>query len=518
MVSARALEVCLRFGVPMTGPSLSGPILHRLGLRFEPGSVALVAGPSGAGKTRLLAEIARQTPGSRLVQDALFPLDVPVIDAVLPTRPIDEAMALLTACGLGEPALWLRRFDQLSEGERFRARLARAMGLHRREHSRAPLLCDEFGSLLHQPLARAIAFNLRKLVTREKLALVVASCRPDLAEALRPDHVVRLPLGGAPAEAQEGNAGNQTMPPDTDEESGPGKDFARLIGPGAALRIERGTLHDYAALAGMHYRQREQLGFVDRIFVLRERPHGLVLGVVVYGHPSLELSLRNRVTGGRWIRQAEKLNRELRVLKRLVIHPDLRGCGVGHWLVRQTLEMAGTLFVECLAAMGAVNPVFEKAGMVRVGMCRAPAGWAAVVDELRAAGADPFMSDFVAQVCRRPAVRRLVARSVFNWYRATTSAGRGRVARQTPSTLARTFRQLAGSQPVYFIWSRDASGWAVIGRGLREMGLREPTEAGRIAAQDSLAGDAGPAPLNTGARGVEVAEQNGERMVGGIKI
>ncbi len=205
----------------------------------------------------------------------------------------------------------------------------------------------------------------------------------------------------------------------------------------------------------MHYRQREQLGFVDQVFVLREGVGGEALGIVVYGHPVLELSLRNRVTGGRFVRRADRLNRELRVLKRLVIHPDVRGCGLGHWLVERTLPEVGTRFVECLAAMGAVNPVFERAGMRRIGTCMPPARRDETVRRLRAAGADPLAADFVSQVCRRPGVRRLVAESVFDWYRSTTAGGEARVARQSPTTLAQTFRQLAGSEPVYFIWARD---------------------------------------------------------------
>jgi len=123
-------------------------------------------------------------------------------------------------------------------------------------------------------------------------------------------------------------------------------------------------------------------------------------------------------------------------------------------------------YVECLAAMGAVNPVFEKAGMRRIGVCRPPALRDRTVAKLRAAGADPLAADFVSQVCRRPSVRRLVAAAVHDWYRRTTGGGEERVARQSPTVVAQTFRQLAGSEPVYFIWAQDEEGWSLIDRGL----------------------------------------------------
>lgn len=136
----RVTEVCLRFGIPRRGP---GRIIARnLDLDLSPGTVTLLTGPSGSGKSLLLAAVARQAPDSLDVADVPFPLDVPVLDAVAPTRPVDEVLGILTACGLGEPMLWIRRFQQLSDGERFRARLARAVSLSGRSRGPSVLLCD----------------------------------------------------------------------------------------------------------------------------------------------------------------------------------------------------------------------------------------------------------------------------------------------------------------------------------------------------------------------------------------
>ncbi len=467
------MEVCLRFGVALTASSRT--IAEGLRLDFSPGTITLIAGPSGSGKSLLLESISRRFPTARTVNRIAFPLDVAVVDAVAPTRPVSEALAVLTACGMGEPGLWIRRFDQLSDGERFRARLARAVSLHGRDGGSAPLLCDEFGALLHRRAAQAIAFNLRKMVTRQRLCLAVATSRDDIERDLRPDRVVRLGGDGVvvedPAGAWQkgtGTARNGSLARRDVTRRGaspllPRVSFARR------LRIERGTLRDYERFASMHYRRRVNTGFIDKVFVMREGVGGEALGVVVYGRGPLELSMRNRATCGRFVRQSKRLNRECRMLKRLVVHPDVRGCGLGHWLVARTLPEVGTPFVECLAAMGMVNPVFEKAGMRAVGVCPAPAERDRAVAALRAAGADPVAADFVTQVCRRASVRRIVAGAVQAWYRVTTGGGETRVQRQSPSFLAHTFRQLAGSEPVYFIWAREPEGWALIERGLAEV-------------------------------------------------
>jgi len=432
--SPREVEVALRFGIlpELPGPAASWPVATPP----APGTITLVTGPSGAGKTAALAALAAACRGCRCVHLEPFPTDVSILDAVGPGMPLATALAVLSACGLGEPRLWLRSFSLLSQGEQFRARLARAISLHSRRPT-GPLLCDEFCTGLHRRAARAVAFNLRKLVTRWRLGLVVATAHDDIAADLRPDLIIRL-SGRGPAVTQPGR-------------------WPATGGAPVDVRIAAGTLADYYELADRHYRPARRPGCVDRVFVLRETG-GDLLGVVVYGHAPLELALRNRATGGRFIRNAGRLNREMRILRRLIIHPDVRGCGLGHRLVRETLPQAGTPYVECLAAMGLVNPVFEKAGMQRIGLCELPPRQERVVGRIRAMGLDPLGPDFVDEVARRPRLRRLVAQAVRGWYEAGTGRGASRVDGQDPFTLARTFRQIAGSRPVYYLWQGDRTG------------------------------------------------------------
>jgi len=434
-MTPRMRSVCWDFGIPPR--ETPAVIAENLQLTLKPGTLVLLTGPSGAGKSSVLQAVAERLGDVAWVGQASFARDRAIVDGIAPRRPLSEALAILTACGLGEPRLWVRRHADLSEGERFRAALALAIGQAVSDGGTRPILCDEFTAILHRRLAKAVAYNLRKLVTRSGLILVAATTHEDILQDLRPDVVVRLGQGGPTV---------QTGAP----RSSPISLQRRAV-------IEPGSVRDYAAFAPLHYRHRDGLGFVDKVFLLRERRAGQPLGILVFAMAPAELTLRNRATRGRFVRNMRRVNQDLRILRRLVMHPDVRGCGLGHWFVRNTLPRVGVRFIECLAAMGAVNPVFEKAGMTRVGRCPPPRGRVRLLERMAKHRVDPFAPDFQRRIGRCPRVRSLVERTILHWVSATTAGHKYRPESRSTEDLARAFRQLIGSPPVYYLWDREGA-------------------------------------------------------------
>ncbi len=432
--SVRTATVGTQFGIPLFGSNVT--IVGDTQISLQAGRIVLLVGPSGSGKSSALEQIESQFAGACMVQRVGFPSGMAIVDAVAPWAPLAEALSMLASCGLGEAPVWVRPFVGLSDGEKFRARLARAIALNGRAAGTVPLLCDEFCSTLHRRSAKAISYNLHKLVVRRRLSVVLACSHEDVITDLQP-HLVVWFKGRGRCEVQEHRVQS-----------------SRPISFRRRLKIERGWKRDYDAFAAMHYRASDELVFVGKIFVMRDERGGEPVGIVVYSHAPLELALRNRATSGWFSRNPKRVNRSLRILRRLVIHPDLRGCGLGHHLVRKTLPLVGTKYVECLAAMGEFNPVFERAGMERIGKYDVSPEQTAALDALKALDVDPNGREFARQVCRRPRVRRIVARVVHDWYAATTAGGDRRVERQSPQLLAQTFRGLIGSQPVYYLWQR----------------------------------------------------------------
>jgi hypothetical protein len=62
----------------------------------------------------------------------------------------------------------------------------------------------------------------------------------------------------------------------------------------------------------------------------------------------------------------QDMNRQLSTINRVVIHPKYRTIGLGAKLIRETLPLASTPYVELIAVMAKYNPFAEKAGMQRI--------------------------------------------------------------------------------------------------------------------------------------------------------
>ena len=84
--------------------------------------IGLIVGPSGSGKST----VARHAFADDLYQAQSWPADRAVIDCFgdLPVRKVVE---LFTAVGFGSPPSWIKPYQVLSCGERFRCDLARAL-------------------------------------------------------------------------------------------------------------------------------------------------------------------------------------------------------------------------------------------------------------------------------------------------------------------------------------------------------------------------------------------------------
>jgi len=251
----------------------------------------------------------------------------------------------------------------------------------------------------------------------------------------------------------------------------------------AGIRVERGTRDDWLALSALHYRS-HHAGAVTDIFRMtygevlpvrqrvgcgnppRENRPDILVGVIVYSRSPLSLAARDRATGGRYrtggmgrVATAGLINRELRIISRVVLAPNWRGLGLGSRLVAETMSAVGTPYVETLAAMGEMHPLF-----VRAGMAAYPQPPSAEGERLRAAleaaglaRADRRSAARLEESLRAldPARRRLAEREIVRWARSYLGAKNHRTNRPDRRRRLDLAARHLDSAPVYYLWRNE---------------------------------------------------------------
>ena len=179
--SPRILEVAEAFGIGLDDKEFV--VFDNLEIEVKQGDIVYITGQSGAGKSVLLRDLEAQMRerGKTVVNlDHVTLEEIPIIDQI--GKNTNDAIRILSAAGINDAYLYLRKPSELSDGQRYRFRLAKAI------ETRAEVwIADEFLAVLDRISALVIAFSIQKTARAAKATLIVATTHTDMVSDLAPD-------------------------------------------------------------------------------------------------------------------------------------------------------------------------------------------------------------------------------------------------------------------------------------------------------------------------------------------
>lgn len=211
--SFRVQQAAGMFDVPLAEKSVERFEVE-LPERDEAWDVGLIVGPSGSGKSTVAERFFGDCLYRGGQQTNQWPADRAVVDSFGQT-PLRQVIELLTAVGFSSPPAWVKPYQVLSCGERFRCDLARALSgkpegdekkeegtdEHGEPFASAPppspfpvVAFDEYTSVVDRNVARACSAAIAKGIRagNVRCRFVAVTCHYDVAEWLEADWVLDM--------------------------------------------------------------------------------------------------------------------------------------------------------------------------------------------------------------------------------------------------------------------------------------------------------------------------------------
>jgi ABC-type ATPase with predicted acetyltransferase domain len=189
-LSDKARGVMQMFGVDLERLR-TGSTRHACEIHLEPGQVCYITGPSGSGKSVIIRELYKAAPKNErlMLDDIELPADKRLVDCF--ESELVSSLKTLSMAGLSDVFTLLSTPAQLSEGQKYRFRLAMAIA-----SKSSFIFADEFCSNLDRITAAVIAYSVRRYATKSGKIFILSSSHDDIISDLVPDTLVIRHLNG----------------------------------------------------------------------------------------------------------------------------------------------------------------------------------------------------------------------------------------------------------------------------------------------------------------------------------
>lgn len=142
-------------------------------------NIGLIVGRSGSGKST----IARELFDADIINGFDYTHDN-ILDDMPKSASTKDIAAMLTTVGFSTPPSWLKPYAVLSNGEKMRCDIARAI-LEQRDM----FVFDEFTSVVDRNVARVASLAIQKAIRRRDKKFIAVTCHYDVQDWLMPDWV-----------------------------------------------------------------------------------------------------------------------------------------------------------------------------------------------------------------------------------------------------------------------------------------------------------------------------------------
>lgn len=144
----------------------------------EKWNIGLIVGGSGTGKTTIANELFKDNLITSFEWN-----DKSVLDNMPENIDIETIEKMFYSVGFGSVPSWLKPFKVLSNGEKMRVELARAL------LEKDFIVFDEFTSVVDRQIAQTSCIAINKAIKKTDKKFIAVSCHRDIIEWLQPDWI-----------------------------------------------------------------------------------------------------------------------------------------------------------------------------------------------------------------------------------------------------------------------------------------------------------------------------------------
>lgn len=142
-------------------------------------NIGLIVGKSGTGKTTIAKELFKD----ELITSYEYNCET-ILDDMPKNCSLEEITSAFNSVGFSSPTSWLKSYSVLSNGQKMRVDLARAI-----LENKDLFVFDEFTSVVDREVAKIGSFAMQKAIRKTNKKFIAISCHYDIQDWLLPDWV-----------------------------------------------------------------------------------------------------------------------------------------------------------------------------------------------------------------------------------------------------------------------------------------------------------------------------------------